>query len=168
MTDLVSSNPEAGVAPYSDWIRQLVFGQYILGDRNAAAAHRATLELWDEEWGDPPSVKTVQRWARIHNWDAEADRLIAETYPMLYQRDIARLVALRSRSISCYAQLIEGTYHGKNPMAAVQAAKHTLELTIAGMAVQAPGTEGTDQEELSPQERAVRQRQRLERGRGGA
>jgi hypothetical protein len=143
----------------------MAFAQYILADRNAAAAHRYILGLWDSDWGTPPDKKTVQRWARTHDWDFRADVLIAEQYPALYQRDLARMIAMRGKAISTYSQLMDGTYSGPNPMAAAQVSKHTIDMTMSGMSVQAPRSD-EESEEVGVKERGRRQKQRLERGRG--
>jgi hypothetical protein len=169
--DLASSESSALVpidshGPYPDWVRDMAFGQYILADRNAAAAHRYMTQIWDDDWGEPPDKKTVQRWARTLNWDYQADLLISEQYPSLYQRDLARLIAMRGKAISTYSQLMDGTYAGPNPMAAAQVSKHTIDMTMAGISVQAPRSHEEDLD-IGVKERSKRQRERLERGRGG-
>jgi hypothetical protein len=143
----------------------MAFGQFVLADRNAADAHRRILGMWDDDWGHPPDKKTVQRWARTDNWDFRADVLIAETYPGLYQRDLARLIALRGKAVATYSQLMDGTYEGKNPMAAAQVAKHTIDMTMHGISVQAPRSQ-EEELEIGVKERAKRQKERLEQGRG--
>jgi hypothetical protein len=162
--EVVPSDP--GVSPYPEWVRDMAFGQFVLADRNAAAAHRYMLNMWDDDWGVPPDKKTVQRWARTENWDFRADVLIAEQYPALYQRDLARLIALRGRAVATYAQLMDGSFSGSNPMAAAQVAKHTIDMTMHGISVQAPRSQ-EEELEVGVKERAKRQRERLERGRGG-
>ncbi len=154
--------------PYPEWVQQMAFAQFVLADRNASAAQRGLVAQWDETWGDPPDTKTVQRWARLDNWEYRADVLISEQYPALYQRDIARMIALRGKAISTYSELLAGTYKGSQPMAAAQVARHTIDLTLGGMSVQAPRADGAIEEDLSTEERASRQRERLERGRGSS
>jgi hypothetical protein len=159
------SRSNTGVGQYPEWVQDMAFGQYVLADRNAASAHRHMIGMWDEDWGEPPDKKTVQRWARLGNWDLRADVLIAEQYPALYQRDLARFVALRGKAISTYSQLMDGTYAGNNPMAAAQVSKHTIDMTMHGISVQAPRSQ-EEELEIGVRERATRQKERLEAGRG--
>ena len=152
---------------YDEATRQMAFTQFVFNDRKAAKAWRSLAALWDEEWGPCPDKKTVERWAREENWAYRADLVVSETYPQMYQRDLARLLALRSKAISVYDDVFDGTYEGRHPMSAVQAARHIIDLTVAGMSVAPPkGAVSGDDGEMTTEERAARQKARLEEARG--
>ena len=154
------------VHEYPEWVKHMAFSHYVACDRRPSAAHRSMLEVWDHEQdGTPPDIKTVQRWARTEDWAYKADVVVSESYPALFQRDVARMVALRSRAIASYARILEGE-RVENAMAIAQVARHTLDMTMGGLAVQAPQGKDEEDEELSLEERVARQRERLERGRG--
>ena len=154
------------VSEYPQWVKDMAFAHYILCDRRPSAAHRSLLDVWDADAdGDPPDIKTVQRWARIEDWAYRADVVVSESYPALFQRDVARMVALRSKAIGSYSRILEGE-NVPNAMAVAQVARHTLDMTMAGLAVQAPQSMDGEEEELTLEQRVARQRERLERGRG--
>jgi hypothetical protein len=74
------------------------------------------LEVWDDDLGIPPTTRTVSRWAREENWSYKADVEMSKMYPQLFQRDMARMVALRGRAISAYSKVLAGE-HVPNSMA---------------------------------------------------
>jgi hypothetical protein len=146
---------------YDQGVRDMFFTHFVLHDRKIGKCYTSVAEIWDEEWGVIPTRKTVERWCREYDWPYQADLIVSQTFPQLYQRDIARLVALRSKAISAYDDILDGTFSGQHPMSASQAARHVLELTVAGISVAPPkGSGGMDEE------RGRRQKERLETARG--
>lgn len=157
---------------YPPDIEELAFACYVKADRNISRAHRLLLELGtDHEF--LPDRSTISKWASRKQWDVKADQAIANNFPHLLRRDLARLMALRSEALNTYASILAGELdHLKPP--ALMARQNTAKdvLTLAGL-----GTAGAKsdpgslapvapiqqiEESLSPAERARRQRDRLE------
>lgn len=163
-------------------MRELAFTLYIKADRNL----KRTLELLDEECrgmlgedGKPvvtPNYRTLLRWKGAEDWDALADRAIAEAFPHLHMRNLARLMNLQGEALSQYADVLSGNLDDLKPgalQARVAVAKDLLWLSGLGTAgSRADGSSITPktvvQESidsgLTPQEIARRQRERLEDG----
>ena len=165
-------------------MRELAFALYIKADRNLVQ----TLRLLDEECrgmkddqDEPilaPTYRTLQRWKASEDWDALADQAIAEAFPHLHMRNLARLMNLQGEALSQYAQVLNGELDELKPgalQARVAVAKDLLWLSGLGTAgsrvdnaqiqPKAVAQEAIDSG-LTPQEVARRQRERLEGDRG--
>lgn len=165
MEPAVQPFSESGVGKYSQAVKDLAFVHYVLMDRHPNAAYRSMMEVWDDDLGDPPTARTIARWSRDENWSYRADLEMSRNYPGLFQRDMARMVALRGRAISAYSRIMNGEKMD-NAMATAQVARHVLDVTMGGLAVQTPQSEGADIGELSTEDLVARQRKRLEDSRG--
>lgn len=164
MSEIVASF-EVGVGKYPQEIKDLAFVHYILMDRHPNAAYRSMMEVWDDDLGDPPTARTIARWAREENWSYKADVEMSKNYPGLFQRDMARMVALRGRAISAYSKIMNGEKMD-NAMATAQVARHVLDVTMGGLAVQTPQMEAVDTANMETEDLVARQRERLEKARG--
>lgn len=153
-------------------VEEAAFACYIQADRNVSRAHRMLLEIMaDHEY--LPDRSTISRWARKGDWDAKADEAIAENFPHLLRRDLARLQVLRGQALAEQAAIFAGErdhLSGHQLMARTTGIGTVLQISGLGTAgVKAdPGTLAPApampqiEEGLSPQERARRQRERLE------
>lgn len=165
-------------------MRELAFSLYIKADRNLVQ----TLKLLDEECrglkgedGEQvmtPTYRTLQRWKAAEDWDVLADRAVAEAFPHLHMRNLARLMNLQGEALSQYSRVLAGELDDLKPgalQARVAVAKDLLWLSGLGTAsakadnaqIQ-PRMVVTEVAEsgLTPQEIARRQRERLEGDKG--
>jgi hypothetical protein len=160
------------VYKYPPEIEELAFSCYIQADRNVSRAHRMLLELCTgEEY--LPDRTTVQRWSSQKQWDAKADEVIADNFPHLLRRDLARLQVLRGQALSEQAAIFAGERDHLNSaqiMARTTGISTVLQISGLGTAGAKadPGQLAPQQvahaleEGLSPADRARRQRERLE------
>jgi hypothetical protein len=155
------------VGKYDQRVKDLAFVHYVLMDRHPNSAYRSMMEVWDDDLGSvPPTARTIARWAREENWSYKADVEMSKMYPALFQRDMARMVALRGRAISAYSKVLAGE-PVPNSMAVAQIARHILEQTLGGLAVQTPqSADGSNTKDLETKDLVARQRERLEKARG--
>lgn len=165
-------------------MRELAFALYIRADRNLVQTHRLLEEecrgIKEEDGSDvlTPTYRTLQRWKASEDWDLLADKAIAEAFPHLRMRNLARLMNLQGEALSQYAEVLSGKWDDLKPgaiQARVAVAKDLLWLSGLGTAGNHAGssavqpkvivTESIDSG-LTPQEIARKQRERLEGDRG--
>lgn len=157
---------------YPPEIEELAFSCYVQADRNVSRAHRMLAELVTGD--DPlPERSTIQKWSTQKQWDVKADEAIAENFPHLLRRDLARLQVLRGQALSEQAAIFSGERDHLNSaqmMARTTGIATVLNISGLGTAgaksdptslAPAPVVQAID-EGLSPAERARRQRERLE------
>jgi hypothetical protein len=162
---------------YQPEIEELAFACYIQADRNVSRAHRMLLELCPEE-EYLPDRSTIGRWARNRAWDAKADEAISLDYPNLLRRDLARVQILRGQALSEQSAIFAGE---RDHLAGHQLMARTTGIATV-LQISGLGTAGSRSDErqlapapviaaleegLSPQERARRQRERLEAEQAG-
>lgn len=157
---------------YPPEIEELAFSCYVQADRNVSRAHRMLRDLLTAD--DPyPERSTMQKWSTQKQWDVKADEAIAENFPHLLRRDLARLQVLRGQALSEQAAIFAGERDNlsSSQMLARTTGISTI-LNISGLGTAgaksdptslapAPTMQAID-EGLSPTERARRQRERLE------
>lgn len=162
------------VTPYSypSEVEESAFLCYIQSDRNISRASRCLEEAYPDD-APLPDRSTVSRWAKAKAWDARADEVIAASFPNIRRRQTARIVSLVDQAIATYAQILAGELgHLKQAdlMARVAVAKDALMLGGVGTAgsrteigqISPSAPVAAIEENLSPLERARRQRERLE------
>lgn len=176
----MQTGPSRTLTAYShpDEVRELAFAVYITSDRKASRTHRRLSELLDPDQA-VPTESVIRRWAKAQNWDMLADEAIAENFPHLLRRDLARLTILRGESLGVAGQILEGEldHLGQAQLSArtatIQTIIQTSGLGTAGAQVDqaalAPGqkVEALSAEVLNdPNKLAFQQLQRIERARG--
>lgn len=153
-------------------VEELAFSCYIQADRNVSRAQRMLAELLTA--GEPvPERSTIQKWSSQKQWDVKADEVIADNFPHLLRRDLARLQVLRGQALSEQAAIFAGERDNLN--SAQMMARTTgiaTVLNISGLGTAGAKSDPTSlapapvlqaiEEGLSPTERARRQRERLE------
>lgn len=175
MTDSThSTNPRA--IRYDDEARELAFAYWIYADRNLARAMSLIEENWNGDLGPVPSKPTVHRWIKDGSWEVKADQAIAENFPHIQTRHTARLVALTDMALEAYAAALSGELDKLGPgimMNRLSAARDIVNLR--GLGTAGARTEGAQlaprvmpvgnkaiEDGLTAQDRAKRQRERLE------
>lgn len=175
MTDSThSTNPRA--IRYGDEARELAFAYWIHADRSLARAMTLIEENWNADLGPMPSKPTVHRWIRDDNWEVKADQAIAENFPHIQTRHTARLVALTDMALETYAAALAGELDKLGAgvmMNRLSAARDVVNLR--GLGTAGARSEGAQlapkviqqgnraiEEGLTAQDRARRQRERLE------
>lgn len=157
---------------YPEEIEEAAFAAYIQADRNVSRALRLLSDMFPGE--DLPDRTTVSRWAQRGNWDLRADEAIAENFPHLLRRDLARLQVLRGQALAEQAAIFAGErdhLSGHQMLARTTGIGTVLQISGLGTAgarsenaTLAPApTLAAVEDGLTPQERARRQRERLER-----
>lgn len=157
---------------YGPDIEEAAFAAYIQADRNVSRAVRLLHEMLPGE--ELPDRTTVGRWARQANWDMRADEAIAENFPHLLRRDLARLQVLRGQALAEQSAIFAGERdHLSGHQMLARTTGISTVLQISGLGTAGYRTETTAlapapsvpeiEEGLTPQERARRQRERLER-----
>lgn len=175
MTDSTSStNPRA--IRYGEEARELAFAYWIYADRSLARAMRFIEENWNDDLGPVPSKPTVHRWINDGAWQVKADQAVAENFPHIQTRHTARLVALTDMALETYASALAGELDKLGPgvmLNRINAARDIVNLRGLGTAgartdgaqlaprVMPSATSGLE-EQLTAQDRARRQRERLE------
>lgn len=157
---------------YPPEVEELAFSCYVQSDRNVSRAHRMLAELLTA--GEPvPERSTVQKWSSERQWDVKADEAISENFPHLLRRDLARLQVLRGQALAEQAAIFAGERDnlGSAQLLARTTGISTV-LNISGLGTAGSRTDPTAlapapvvkaiEDDLSPLERARRQRERLE------
>jgi len=175
MTDSThSTNPRA--IRYDEEARELAFAYWIYADRNLARAMKLIEENWNDDLGPVPSKPTVHRWIKDHAWEVKADQAIAENFPHIQTRHTARLVALTDLALETYAAALSGELDKLGPgimLNRLNAARDVVNLRGLGTAGARsegaqlaprvmPAGNASIEEGLTAQDRAKRQRERLE------
>ena len=153
-------------------VEELAFSCYVQADRNVSRAHRMLANLLTEE--EPcPERSTIQKWSTAKQWDVKADEAIAENFPNLLRRDLARLQVLRGQALSEQAAIFAGERdHLNSAQMMARTTGIATVLNISGLGTAGAKSDPTSlapapvvqaiEEGLSPAERARRQRERLE------
>lgn len=169
-----STNPRA--IRYGDEARELAFAYWIYADRSLARTMRLIEENWNDDLGAVPSKPTVHRWINDDAWHLKADQAIAENFPHIQTRHTARLVALTDMALETYAAALSGELDKLGPgtmLNRINAARDVVNLRGLGTAGARsegahlaprviPSGNGNLEEQLTAQDRAKRQRDRLE------
>lgn len=171
----------AGMFKHSDEVKELAFEGYMLNDRNIGRTHgwlAGMLATEGEDDPDPtpvPTRKCIWEWAKREQWDVKIDRLVAERFPRIHDRQTARMVMQTEQAQDFISALLAGELDGqRNINAKAMLAMHMVQIRGLGTAA----ARADAQVKLNPQvaaealpagatgrELAARQRAMLESGR---
>ncbi len=161
---------------YTDEVRQTAFELWAFEcDRNQRRTAARLTELL-EPGESVPTSQIIGYWVRTQGWDIKADQAIANLAPNLRARQLSRLIMLGNDALSTYSTVLTGGAEGEEKhtlQAKVAVAQSVLTLLGLGTAVgrgEAPKLavveeNHQDLSELTPQELARRQRDRLQAAR---
>lgn len=109
---------ERAVYAHPKEIEELAFALYIEADRNVSRTHRLLVQHCTPEGFDLdpevpiPDRSTISRWAKHKQWDAKIDAQVAEQFPHLRRRQLARLALIADKAIENHAAILNGELDG--------------------------------------------------------
>lgn len=170
-----------GLYKYPPELEELAFTLYIECDRNISRTHRMLVQHCTPEDGllddnvSIPDRSTISRWAKHKEWDAKIDEQVAEQFPNLRRRQLARLALITDRAIENHAAILNGELDNLPGAALVARSAMVKEAyLVTGMGPNMAGKDvpqptpsvPLEEKTLTVQERMRRQRERLEAERG--
>lgn len=128
-------SPIAEATP--EWVEELCFVCWVEANRSVPKA----MQLLESRWeglapeGEPfrqVPLQTWHSWKRRHEWDVKADQIIAQNFPGLRMRQIARLVYSNSAALDFLIGSVQGEFDQLNGATHASRIKAAEILLVAG------------------------------------
>lgn len=174
-----SEHPAVAAKRYPAEVKDLALACFMEADRNCAETHRKLRDLakLDPDLTDVPSVQTIRYWVRSEAWEAKIDALVAENFPHIRQRHLARLIVGGAEGLGTLIRIARGDFleHRSPGQVASMATAAAKLADLAGLGTAGMRTEGVKvaplpavgelPEGMTPLQQAEWLRERLEQAR---
>lgn len=138
---------------YPEWVKDLAKLVFFDSDLDFAATHRRLVEelAGDPDWSEVPSLQTLRYWSRTEAWPAQLDALLADQWPQVTARQLARLFMLGNDALTVLGRVQRGEMTELSPghVASIVAAASKV-LDLRGLGTAGMRTEGVKLAPMRP------------------